>query len=95
MYALLNKHFSKNKIQISPMRFSKDLQFSLFFHYKSMAIYSAITQALSHYLTTSNPPSAVQDLMIGATSRSRQTMNIQGHSIERTTHSDYFALYLL
>ena len=34
--ALLNKHFSKNKIQISPMR-KQRLAISTFFHYKSIA----------------------------------------------------------
>ena len=33
--ALLNKHFSKNKTQISPMRKQK-FAISTFFHYKSM-----------------------------------------------------------
>ena len=33
--ALLNKHFSKNKTQISPMRKQK-IAISTFFHYKSM-----------------------------------------------------------
>ena len=33
--ALLNKHFSKNKTQISPMRKQK-FAISIFFHYKSM-----------------------------------------------------------
>ena len=34
--ALLNKHFSKNKTQISPMRKQKFAISSFFFHYKSM-----------------------------------------------------------
>ena len=33
--ALLNKHFSKNKTQISPMR-KQNFAISTFFHYKSM-----------------------------------------------------------
>ena len=37
--ALLNKHFSKNKTQISPMRKQK-FAISTFFHYKSMGLIS-------------------------------------------------------
>ena len=51
--ALLNKHFSKNKTQISPMRKQK-FAISTFFHYKSMGRISCHGNQSSYLTGTKN-----------------------------------------